>query len=123
MKLVFSSEEVETVCTSQKAAKKFFGGNEKLSLGLLSRVNALRQAPNLKDIVVQPPFHFHKLKNKSGRDLEGLFAIDVKTRRDPWRLILQPLDENECPFDPCNIDEIAIMVRVIGIVAVSKHYE
>ena len=32
------------------------------------------------------------------RKLEGFFAIDVKSRRDKWRIILQPLDENECPL-------------------------
>lgn len=40
--------------------------------------------------------------------MDGFFAIDVKTRRDPWRIIIQPLDDNEEPYDPCNIDEITI---------------
>lgn len=94
-----------------------------MALKLLSRINALRQAPTLHDIVVQPQFRFHKLSNKSGRNLEGFFAIDVKTRRDAWRLILQPLDENHEPYIPCRIDEIAGEVRVVGIEEVSKHYE
>lgn len=66
-----------------------------LSNSLMARINALKQADNIKDIIVQPTFHFHKLINKNGRDLEGYFAID----------------------------EIAKNVRIVGIAEVSKHYE
>ena len=45
---------------------------------------------------MMPTFHFHKLSG----NMDGFFAIDVKTRRDPWRIIIQPLDENEEPYDP-----------------------
>ena len=55
--------------------------------------------------------------------MKGFFAIDVKTRRDKWRIILQPLDEEERPFRPCNIDEIAAVVRIVEIREVSPHYE
>lgn len=65
----------------------------------------------------------HKLKNKGKKNLEGYFAIDVKSRRDQWRIILQPLDENEKPYVPCNIDQIAGKVSVVEISEVSKHYE
>ncbi len=83
----------------------------------------MRQAENLKDIIVQPQFRFHKLKNKNGKDLEGYFAIDVKTKTNPWRIILEPLDEDEQPYVPCNIDEIAAVVRIVEIEEVSRHYE
>ena len=53
----------------------------------------------------------------------GNFAIDVKSRKEPWRIILQPLDENKDIYDPCNIDEIAGNVRIVEITEVSKHYE
>ncbi|MDO4404500.1 MAG: hypothetical protein Q4C09_05625 [Atopobiaceae bacterium] len=104
-------------------AKRLFYGNDKLAVSLIARVNALEQADILRDIIVQPQFHFHKLLNKNGKDLEGLFAVDVKTRRDPWRIILRPLDENGEPFVPCNIDEIAGIVEIVRIEEVSKHYE
>ncbi len=55
--------------------------------------------------------------------MEGMFAIDVKTRKDKWRIILQPLDDNEEIFDPCHIDEIASTVRIVEIREVSAHYE
>lgn len=73
----------------------------------------------IKDIIVMPTFRFHKLNGK----LEGFFAIDVKTRRDKWRIILQPLNEEENVFDPCNIDEIAAAVKIVEIREVSAHYE
>lgn len=101
MELIYASETLKSQCTNRKAAKKLFHGDSQLSVSLLSRINALQQAEILKDIIVQPIFHFHKLKNKNGRNLEGYFAIDVKSRRDPWRIILQPLDENEKPYIPC----------------------
>ncbi|MDD2354873.1 MAG: type II toxin-antitoxin system RelE/ParE family toxin [Lachnospiraceae bacterium] len=106
-----------------KAAKKLFGGNDMLAKSLMARINALKQADTIRDIVVMPTFHFHKLRNKDGRDLEGYFAIDVKSRKDQWRIILEPLDENKEPYVPCNIDEIARMVRISEIMEVSKHYE
>ncbi|MDI9470470.1 MAG: hypothetical protein QM296_09720 [Bacillota bacterium] len=73
----------------------------------------------IKDIVVIPTFRFHSLKGK----LAGLFAIDVKTRWDKWRIILQPLDKNEEIFDPCHIDEIAAFEKIVEIKEVSPHYE
>ena len=65
------------------------------------------------------PLRFHSLKG----NLDGFFAIDVKTKKEPWRIILQPLDENEKPYSPCNIDEISGKVRIVEIREVSKHYE
>jgi proteic killer suppression protein len=66
-----------------------------------------------------PTFRFHSLKGK----LNGYFAIDVKTIRDKWRIILQPLDDEEKAFDPCDIDKIAAVVRIVEIREVSAHYE
>lgn len=123
MELVYEDAKTEEQCTSLKAAKKLFGGNSVLATSLLARINALKQADTIKDIIVQPTFHFHKLENKNGRDLEGYFAIDVKSRRDQWRIILEPLDENKEPYVPCNIDEISQNVRIVEIMEVSKHYE
>lgn len=123
LKLVYASEKLEVQCTNAKAAKKLFHGDQQLTVSLLSRINALEQADTLKDIVVQTSFHFHKLKNKKGRNLEGYFAIDVKSRREQWRIILQPLDNDENPYVPCNIDEIAGKVKILEISEVSKHYE
>lgn len=123
LKLVFSSSSLEIQCKEKKAARKLLGGNEALTTSLLARINALKQAETIKDIILQPQFHFHNLENKGKRkNLEGLFAIDVKSRRDSWRIILQPLDDLEEPYIPCNIGEISRKVRIVKIVEVSQHY-
>lgn len=123
MEVIYATAKVEQQCTSVNAAKKLFGGDPVLVRCLLSRVNALREADTIKDIIVQPPFRFHALKNKKGKDLEGYFAIDVKSIREAWRIIIQPLDEAKRPYEPCNIDELAGIVKVVEITEVSKHYE
>ena len=117
MEIIYSNSKLEKQCTSEKDAKKLFGGNEALALSLLARINALEAAEVIKDIIVQP--NFHKLKS----EYNGYFAIDVKTRKDPWRIILRPLNDDKRPFDPCNIDEIANVVEIVEIEEVSKHYE
>ena len=55
--------------------------------------------------------------------MKDLFAIDVKTRHDKWRIIIRPLNENEEIFNPCHIDEIATIVKIVQIMEVSAHYE
>lgn len=123
MGLVFYDAKTKNQCTNLKAAKKLLGGNGALANSLLARINALKQAETIKDIVVQPTFRFHKLNNKGRKQLEGCFAIDVKSRREQWRIILEPLDENEEPYVPCNIDEISNRIRIVGVMEVSKYYE
>jgi len=119
MKIIYANEKVKSQCTSLKAAIKLFGGNKALAISLMSRINALEQATVIKDIILMRSFRFHELKGK----LKGLFAIDVKTVRDKWRIILEPLDKDGDAFDPCNIDEIAAVVTIVEIREVSPHYE
>ena len=131
MELVYASDKVRIQCTSVKAAKKLFGGNAELVKSLFARINALQMADTIMDIIVQPTFHFHKLGNMNRKNLEGFFAIDVKSRKaidvksrkEQWRVILQPLNENKEPFEPCQIDRISSYVRIVEITEVSKHYE
>lgn len=123
VELVYASDKVRIQCTSVKAAKKLFGGNAELVKSLFARINALQMADTIMDIIVQPTFHFHKLGNMNRKNLEGFFAIDVKSRKEQWRVILQPLNENKEPFEPCQIDRISSYVRIVEITEVSKHYE
>ena len=119
LNIEYKNEKVKEQCTSVKAAKKLFGGDAALTTSLQAKINALKNADTLRDIIVQPRFHFHGLQG----DRAGYFAIDVKTRKEPWRIILQPLDDNKQPYNPCNIDEISGSVRIVEIEEVSKHYE
>ena len=123
MELIYATAKVENQCESINEAKKLFGGDAALANSLMARINALRQADTIKDIIVQPAFHFHKLDNKNGKNYAGYFAIDVKSRREQWRIIMEPLNEKKLPYNPCNIDEISELVRIVEIAEVSKHYE
>lgn len=124
MKLIYYDSKIEDICTNLSKAIKYFGGNKNMAISLFSRINALVSAETIRDICVQQQFHFHKLFNKGkNRNFEGYFAIDVKGRADKWRIILELLDENELPYEQCNIDVIASKVRIVGIKEVSNHYE
>lgn len=96
-----------------------FGGNKTLELSLRARINALEHAFVINDIRMIKPFRFHNLKG----DYDGYFAIDVKTIRDKWMIIIQPLDDNEKAFVSCHIDEIAKVERIVEVKEVSTHYE
>ena len=119
LEIKYHDGSTKTICSDIKRSTKFFGGRKELTVSLMSRIQAIQNAETIKDIILMPSFHFHKLKG----DLEGLFSIDVKSRSDKWRLIIRPLDENGNTFDPCNIDEIANKVKIIEVMEVSAHYE
>lgn len=123
MDVRYASGKLQKQCKSLSEAKKLFGGNKDLALSLLARIQQLEAAETIRDVVHMPSLHFHSLHDKGRSKLEGRFSIDVKSRREPWRLIIQPLDENGEPFVPCNIDEISDLVRVVRVEKVSKHYD
>ena len=124
MRIIYSTEKIKKICEDIKIATTYFGGNKMLAISLMSRINSLKQADNIKDIINQPQMSFHKLLNKGkNKNLEGYFAIDVKTRKDKWRIIIELLDDDKNPFVPCNIDVIANYVKVVEVKEVSNHYE
>ena len=119
MKILYANKKTERQCTDLKEASKLFGGNKTLALSLHARINAIEQAEVINDIRVLKPFRFHNLSG----NYKGYFAVDVRNIKDKWRIILQPLDENEKFYNPCHIDEIAKKVRIVEIIEVSAHYE
>lgn len=123
IEIQYSSEKVRAYCTNPSKANAHFGGNKMMGRSLLSRINAIECADFIKDIVVQSQFRFHKLHNDGKSNLEGWFSIDVKTRKEAWRIILRPLDADQKPYNPCNIDEVASVSSHVEILEVSKHYE
>ena len=48
----YESKTVEKQCTSVKAANKLFGGQKQLTVSLMARMESLKAATNLKDIVL-----------------------------------------------------------------------
>ena len=104
MKILYYDSKTEEICNDLKKATKYMGGNKQCAISLLARINALKAADVLNDIVKMPQFHFHKLENKGkNNNFEGYFSIDVKIRKDKWKIILEPLDNDENPFKPVNI--------------------
>ena len=73
MKIEYASTKVEAQCTSLKEARQLFGGDNGLAVSLMSRINSINSAETIKDIVLLPPLHFHALKNKDGKNLDGYF--------------------------------------------------
>lgn len=123
MRLEYKDAKVEGYCTNLKKAMKLFGGNKELAIKLLSRINSLEKAHTIKDIIVQTQFRFHNLSNKKGRDLSCHYAIDVKTRKEPWRIILVLLKDNFDIYTSESIDKIANIVKIVRIEEVSNHYD
>ena len=123
LKIVYADSKTEKYCSDLKAAAGLFGGNKALAVSLMARINAIDSAETLLDIVRMPNLHFHALSNKKGKNLKGYYAIDVKSRKDAWRIVLQPLDEKENPYRDTSIDQIAGIVRIVEITEVSNHYE
>ena len=83
MQLLYNNSKVQKQCTDLKTAKKIVWRECCISNQLFARINAMQQASVIKDIVMMPTFHFHKLSG----NMDGFFAIDVKTRRDPCVLL------------------------------------
>jgi hypothetical protein len=50
LKIIYASEKLKTVCTSAKAAKKFFGGNDALARSLMSRINEIARFVRIVEI-------------------------------------------------------------------------
>ena len=119
MEIIYANNKIKQQCTNIKDAVKLFGGDKQLAVSLLGRINAIEQAEVIKDIIVMPQLHFHNLQGK----MKGSFAIDVKGRRDKWRIILCPLNDEGERFVPCYIDQIAEIVKIVEITEVSAHYE
>lgn len=91
MEIIYVSRKKEEECTDMKSISKKFGGDMIIIQNLQSKINALKEAITIKDIISLPTYRFHNLRNKNGHNFDGYFAIDVKTRKEPWRIIIQPL--------------------------------
>jgi plasmid maintenance system killer protein len=81
LELIYTNAKIEEQCTSLKAARMCFGGNNILATSLLARINALKQADTIKDIIVQPSFHFHDLKNKDGKNYKDASSMDSEQKQ------------------------------------------
>ena len=86
MRVIYGSTKTEKICTSYEEAKKFFGGRTILADCLMKRIYFLENTDFLKEVIDSHDMSFHNLHNKGKKNLNGYFAIDVKTRKDPGRI-------------------------------------
>lgn len=70
-------------CTNIKIARKHYG--EKIALRLLKAINFIESSSNLKALINNRIYNFHKLSG----DRKNQYAIDIGSRRDGYRLILE----------------------------------
>lgn len=119
MKIVYSNKNVMEQCKNIKVATKLFGGNKQLVIKLFSRINLINNAINMRDIINYPQLRFHSLKG----ELKGYYAIDVKSIRDPWRIIIKPIFNDIDINDSLDITRIQDKITALEIKEVSKHYE
>lgn len=124
MEILYADSRVKQICTEQKVTRKFFGGNLDLEKSLYARLYSLSCCDSLYDAYTRHNyFRIHKLYNIGGRDYSGCLAMDVKTRKEPWRLIFKPLNDKRQPVGTINLPTDAKYIEIIEIIEVSKHYE
>lgn len=96
-------------CTNIKIARKHYG--EKIALRLLKAINFIVSSSNLKALINNRIYNFHKLSG----DRKNQYAIDIGSRRDGYRLILE-FDQDDVFVKAVEIDELTI--KEMG-----NHYE
>ena len=117
MKVLFSNNKTEKICSDFKKAIKEIG-DKKIALHLFSIINSMRNAVKLEDFIYLKKYRFHALSV----NLKNCFVVDIfpKTK---WRLIFKFLDENEQEFNPCDLQLIKNKIKIIKIETVSEHYD
>ena len=64
MKLLYKNNKVSKICEDIREATSYFGGNKDYAISLMARINALKQAEDIRDIIALKQMRFHKLVNK-----------------------------------------------------------
>ena len=117
MEIKYKNKRTEKQCKNLSCAKKDF--NDIVAKLLHSRINFIENAVSFADIVSYPAFRFHGLSGK----LQGLYAIDLGKKLG-FRLIIEPLDENEESLKKeKNIEKLKQCTKVVIVVEVTNHYE
>ena len=98
MKIKYANTKTEKQCSSLKEATKLFGGDKKMAMSLMARINAIEKADIIKDIIVMPTFRFHKLQGnlknilrlmskRRGINGESYYNLLMKKKKNMIRLI------------------------------------
>ena len=117
MKITYSNNKTEKICSDYKKAVKELGSEvaERLS----NLLNALESFPTLLDIKGLPQYRLHSL----GYNREYQYSLVIH-KGYKWRLIIYPLDEQgNLLTDKSNETEMLSKTVAIEIVEVSEHYD
>ena len=117
MEIKYKNKTAEKQCTDYGYAKKHF--NQIVAEKLFASINFVEQATCFLDIVNNPTFKFHDLKH----DGKGTYSIDLG-RKIGYRLIIEPLDENEKSLGKeKNFELIKQCTKIVLVVEVTNHYD
>ena len=119
MKIIYKDASVKKLCTTEKAAKKFFN-DMRYFKDLQGVINLIDHSPVLSDLIAFTQLHFHS----TDFYINNSFGLDISGRKSMYRLIVVPLDDSENVvnkddkfFSKCK------QIRILRIEEVSKHYE
>ena len=119
MIIKYKSATVEKLCTTEKAAKKFFD-NMRHFENLKGVINLIEQSTVLSDLIAFPQLHFHS----TDFYIKNSFSLDISGRKSMYRLIVIPLDDSgNAVIKDDNFYSKCKQIRILKIEEVSKHYE
>ena len=90
MKIIYKDASVEKLCTTEKAAKKFFN-DMRYFVDLQGVINLIDRSPVLSDLIAFPQLHFHP----TDFYIKNSFGLDISGRKSMYRLIVVLLDDSE----------------------------
>lgn len=117
MYVEYKKEKLRKQCEELKEAKKKLPTD--IAISLLKRIKFIKNAESLSDIINHTSFYFHPLKD----NLEGKYAIDIKSRKSPYRLIVVPKYQGKEIRNSEDVFTLADTIEILLVMEVSKHYE
>lgn len=111
MDIIFRSNSLASSCNSWNKAVRKYG--RETALLVIKRLDQIRAAANLADLMKLPGARCHQLKG----DRKDQFAVDLV---HPYRLIFTPADNPEPRKDDGGID--LTRVRSVTIIQVKEDY-
>ena len=112
MEISFRDQKLADMLKDDRELRKKFG---RLAKNVQLRIDLLRQARTLAEVSHAPPPRRHR---KKGTD--KTFVIDVKTKKDKWRIEFDVANDPVPLKDDGGIDLNA--VTAVEIVEISVHY-
>ncbi len=113
MEISFCHKRLERLVSDETKLNKKFGHFARY---VRLRLALLRAAKTLADVPAAPPPRCHQL----GGDRDEVFAVDVKTRTDKWRIEFKVANA-PVPRKPDGGIDLHL-VTAIEIIEISEHY-